>query len=116
MKEYENTTAAHSVRLNSVERAIEELTHITRKLADTSIDTAKTLALAMQSAEYNRKEVERNSSDILTLKTDRAFVLGSWKAICVAGAVIVGVSGVSSATCAWFAITKAQKANEHAAR
>jgi len=112
MRDIENSPAAQCVRLSSCERAIEVLTDATEKLGQTANDIKIILALAQQTQAEHAETIRANSLDITTLKTDRAFVLGSWKALCVAGCVIVGVSGVSSAACAWFTIKQNQPTRE----
>ena len=101
MKDMEYSPAAQAVRINACERAIEVLTDATQKLGQTANDIKTILALAQQTQVEHTELLRTQGVDISTLKTDRAFILGSWKAICVFGVIIVSACTISSAVATW---------------
>lgn len=101
MKDFEHSPAAHAVRLNACERAIEVLTDATSKLGQTANDIKTILALAQQTQKEHTDLLKAQGLDINTLKTDKAFMLGSWKMICVIAAIVVFLAPISNAFVTW---------------
>lgn len=101
MKDIEQSPAATAVRLNTCERAIEVLTDVTTQLGKTQQELSRTTALIQQSLEYQKKEWDSFGRDVAMLKSDRAFVLGSWKTICVVAGIVVFLSPISNALVNW---------------
>jgi len=93
--------AEHDIRLTQCESATLRLTQVCESLAETQQTISTAVQLLRQSHEEHerqeRGQVGRLASDVSTLQQSSTMLKGGWLALCVIGAVIVGLAAVVGA-------------------